>query len=61
MPGTTDGLTYSGLSGCSIHLRDCDTRPGAGTGMDRDGVIQPAFPQEAPLPNSPLSTTTTSR
>ena len=58
--GSSDGLTYSGLSECSIHFSDLRIIPGAATGPTSGGMTHPAFPCDAPLPTVAASRTVTS-
>ena len=55
--GDSEGRIHSGPDGLTSHRSDSPITPGPGTGIASDGVIQPAFPAEAPPPQRPRSTT----
>ena len=58
--GDSVGRIHSGPEGLTSHRNDSPITPGPGTGTASDGVIQPAFPADAPDPQRSRSNTVTS-
>src|SRR3982074_2349239 len=60
MAGESVGRIHNGPDGFTSHLSDSPITPGPGTGIDSEGVIQPAWAADTPSPHPARSNTVAS-